>query len=542
MHAKIQNMKTGFTLGLLFILLITACKSKVEKKLKRDITITRANAFSKLFLDSAKLESYIMKQKAEDSAANRLRNFYNSRNFQFAWFTEDGLAEQTRVFWNLHNNYFELSNDSSIIDKRLHEQMELLINEDTAINAGSDHIIETELQLTEHFFEYAQYAYAGKINPEELQWHIPRKKLNVMALLDSLISNKGQNIEQWEPVNLQYKLMYKELSRYYHIEKGGDWGDISLGKKASYQKGDSALTIKLAKQRLFAIGDYSVNDTSRKFTAEFVTAVKKAEKRYGYKQDGVLDATLIKDLNVPVKDRIEQILINMERMKWMPKEPQGSRIVANIPEFRLHVIEGSKKVFDMAIVVGTSANKTVVFNDMIKYIVFSPYWNIPRSIVQNEILPGMQRSSNYLSKKNMEQTGFSHGLPVIRQKPGGSNALGKVKFIFPNSYSIYFHDTPAKSLFKNEKRAFSHGCIRLAEPRKMAAYLLRNQPEWTAGKISEAMNSAKEKWVTLKEPLPVIITYFTSWISNDGLLNFRDDIYGLDKKMAERLFVHENAK
>ncbi len=195
-----------------------------------------------------------------------------------------------------------------------------------------------------------------------------------------------------------------------------------------------------------------------------------------------------------------------------------------------------KKIFDMDIVVGTSANHTVIFNDTLKYVVFSPYWNIPRSIVRNEILPGIRKNQNYLASKNMEQTGFSNGLPVIRQRPGGNNALGRVKFIFPNSYSIYFHDTPSKSLFEKKERAFSHGCVRLAEPEKMAQYLLRNEAKWTKNEIRKAMNSSKEKWVALKEPVPVLITYFTSWISTDGLLNFREDIYDHDKKMAERLF------
>ena len=136
----------------------------------------------------------------------------------------------------------------------------------------------------------------------------------------------------------------------------------------------------------------------------------------------------------------------------------------------------------------------------------------------------------------MEQTGYSDGLPVIRQNPGGANALGRVKFIFPNSYDIYFHDTPAKSLFKEEIRAFSHGCIRLGEPEKLAAYLLRNQTEWTAQKMDEAMSASKEKWVTLKQPVPVFITYFTAWVDGEGLLNFRDDIYGHDKNLAKHLF------
>ncbi|MEJ7738728.1 MAG: L,D-transpeptidase family protein [Chitinophagaceae bacterium] len=141
--------------------------------------------------------------------------------------------------------------------------------------------------------------------------------------------------------------------------------------------------------------------------------------------------------------------------------------------FKLYVFEGSKKVFDMDIVVGTAANKTVVFTDTLKYVVFSPYWNVPRSIVRKEILPGIRKSANYLVRHNMEQTGFSNGLPEIRQKPGGNNALGKVKFIFPNNYSIYFHDTPSQSLFEIEKRAFSHGCIRLSIPHYKSHYSAR---------------------------------------------------------------------
>jgi murein L,D-transpeptidase YcbB/YkuD len=531
-------MKATYTFLILIVILSVKCTSKTSVPVftERDVTITQENSFSELFLDSTLLEQFITSQRVEDTAANRLRNFYNSRNYQFAWFTEDGLAEQARAFWNLHNNYVQLSNDSSIIDKRLHEQMDFFIAGDTAFAEGNKQIVETELQLTGHFFDYAQYAYAGKINPDELQWHIPRKKVNAMALLDSLVTNKGQNLELWEPVNPQYTLMAKELNRYKEIDQAGGWAAISLDRKRSYKEGDSSITIKQLKRRLSAVGDFSGTDTSGIFTTELTAAIKQAQKRFGYNEDGIVNEAIVRSLNVPVKHRIEQVLINMERMRWMPKEPSGNRIVANIPEYKLHVYEASKKVFDMDIVVGTEANKTVIFNDVLKYVVFSPYWNIPRSIIRNEIQPAMRKSSNYLARKNMEQTGVSDGLPIIRQKPGGSNALGSVKFIFPNNYNIYFHDTPAKSLFGKEKRAFSHGCVRLAEPKKLAAYLLRNQPEWTSQKISEAMNASKEKWVTLKEPIPVIISYFTSWISSDGLLNFRDDIYGHDKKMAERLF------
>jgi murein L,D-transpeptidase YcbB/YkuD len=283
------------------------------------------------------------------------------------------------------------------------------------------------------------------------------------------------------------------------------------------------------------MGNYTTGDTTITYNPELVTAVKQAEASFGLKQDGIIDAALIKRLNIPVEDRMKQMLVNLERMKWMPEVP-ANFLLANIPEYRLHVVENGKEVLGMNIVVGKAANRTVIFSDQLKYVVFSPYWNIPRSIVRNEIYPAMKRSSSYLRRNNMEVTGYSNGLPIVRQKPGNSNALGHVKFIFPNSYNIYFHDTPSRSLFNKQERAFSHGCIRLQQPFDLSVYLLRNQPEWTNEKIKAAMNSSKEKWVTLDKTVAVFITYFTSWVDEDGVLHFTDDIYGHDKKLAAHLF------
>jgi L,D-transpeptidase YcbB len=240
---------------------------------------------------------------------------------------------------------------------------------------------------------------------------------------------------------------------------------------------------------------------------------------------------------VPARQRLEQIMMNLERMRWMPTEPSGNLIIVNIPEFKLHMYEGKQKAFEMVVVVGKVGHNTMMFNGDLNQVVFSPHWNVPPSIVKNEILPAMERNPNYLAAQNMEQTGTEGGLPVIRQKPGSKNALGKVKFLFPNSFNIYFHDTPSKSLFERDKRAFSHGCIRLAEPEKMANYLLRNEGDWTAQKINAAMNSGSEKFVKLKESVPVVITYYTSWVDDLGRLNFRDDVYGHDKKLAEKMFA-----
>lgn len=537
-HYNFNRSTMNWFIYFIFVLvLLHACAEKPAQPalVPRDTTITEKNAFSELSLDSIKLENFISQAGTTDSVAVFLRSFYNNRNYHFAWFTQDGLAEPALAFWNLHNQFINYSRDSAIVDKRLHQQMELLISQDTSFVPQSDAIGQLELQLTEHFYHYAHYAYGGRVDPRELQWYIPRKKVNAMALLDSLVASNGNNLEELEPLNISYKLLKNELLRYYELERQGGWSPLVMETR-KYKPGDSGNFVVHIKQRLYETGDYDSIDVSPQFSGSLSQAVKQVQTRFGLRADGIITPDLVRELNVPVGERIKQMLINMERMRWLPKEQAGNRIVANIPEFKLHVFEGGNRIFDMDIVVGKEGSRTVVFNDELKYVVFSPYWNIPRSIVRNEIMPAISRNPGYLARNNMEKTGYSNGLPVIRQKPGGSNALGRVKFIFPNSYSIYFHDTPARSLFARNKRAFSHGCIRLAEPRKLAEYLLRNQPNWTAAAITRAMQGGKEKWVTLQEPVPVFISYFTAWVDKDGLLNFREDIYGHDQKMAERLF------
>ena len=180
-----------------------------------------------------------------------------------------------------------------------------------------------------------------------------------------------------------------------------------------------------------------------------------------------------------------------------------------------------------------------MFTGNLNQLVFNPYWNVPPSIVRKEILPAMNRNSNYLASHHMEVTGNAGGLPVIRQLPGNDNALGKVKFLFPNSFNIYFHDTPSKSLFEKDKRAFSHGCIRLSDPVKMANYLLKDDGQWTPEKIDEAMNTGKEQFVKLKTVVPVLITYYTAWVDDSGLLHFADDIYGHDKTTMGKMFLNK---
>lgn len=523
---------------LLVSLTFIACNISASKnnktKIPTDTTITESNAYSNLKLDSATLGNYIKKNKVKAPIASKMDSFYANRNYHFAWFSKDGLTEQAQAFYNLHNLYIKAKIDTSIFDSQLHRTMRKLIDGDS-FTLNPEQLTETELHLTQHFFTYTKEVYEGTIDPSQLQWHIPRKKIDAVALLDSLVKKNGLKLEDWEPVNRFYPLLRNQLVKYYEIDKNGGWPKIDLNNKA-YKTGDSSDAILTLKKRLSITGDYTGEDTSLVFTPALEAALKQTQQRFGLKNDGVLGSVTAQELNVPVKERIEQMLVNMERLKWMPNEGNSVRLVANIPEFRLHVFNGNKQEFSMKIVVGKAGHNTVIFTDSLEDIVFSPYWNVPQSIVRKEILPALRKDRHYLQENNMEKTGTLNGLPVIRQKPGADNALGRVKFVFPNSYNIYFHDTPAKTLFDQNNRAFSHGCIRLEDAERLAKFLLRDNPDWPASKIIDAMYSGKNTWVKLKQKIPVYIVYFTAWVAKDGTLNFRDDIYGHDAKMKKMMF------
>ncbi|MEO5967559.1 MAG: L,D-transpeptidase family protein [Ferruginibacter sp.] len=405
-----------FIISLLVLSVFSNCNSKAsEPVITRDTTITPVNAITTLLIDSAFVDSFLISKNIPDSTKKRIRDFYVSRNFQYAWFNEDGIAEQTKTFWNLQNYYLRLNRDSSLYNKDLNDRMEYFMH-DTTFSITEKDVPLTELQLTRHFFQYAQYAYAGKIDPAELQWHIPRKKLNPLALLDSLIKNKGNNLKEWEPVNGSYLKLQEKLIVYYDIAKKGGWDSLKISPSLKFSNKDSSL-LKL-KERLVNEGDITETDSSIIFDSTLLKGINNAKIRYGITPDGKINNVLINALNVTVENRIEQILLNMERMRWLPGTNTSNILVANIPDFTLRVFENNEVVLKMNIVVGKEGTSSVIFSDILKYVVFAPYWNVPQSIVKNEILPGMNRNKRYLARHNMEVTCTRNGYPVVRQKPG----------------------------------------------------------------------------------------------------------------------------
>lgn len=495
----------------------------------RDYSITKANAYNDIFLDSLAFEKFISTNISDDSITENMRDFYNVRNFEFAWFDSNGLTEQALGFRSL----YKYSSDS--VNKQLDARLDNLLVHETAVDPSDPSIVKLELQLTKRFVQFLLDA-DENMQMRELETFVPIKKQSALALADSILSRKNKDNKQYAATNPLYSGLKEQLGNYRDLIKKGDWDSIPVSK-SKFVVGKNFPEMRFLKNRLLATGEFTAKDTTAIFTPELEAAIKDYQGTHGITPDGKITPALIHSLNVPLMKRIEQLLVNMERMRWMPTKKEGKLILVNIPEFVLKVTEGNSQVKEMAVVVGKEGHTTTMFSDDLEQIVFSPYWNIPPSIERNEIMPAVQKNPNYLAEHNMETVSGGG----IRQRPGSGNSLGRVKFLFPNSFNIYFHDTPAKSLFEKDNRAYSHGCIRLSDPVWMANYLLENSPEWTPERIEAAMNSGVEKTVSLKHPIPVIITYYTAWVDENKKMNFREDVYGNDHTVAQKMFFKSSS-
>lgn len=529
-------MKKFFIVSFLFMGIFISCKNKKGKTVNRDTTITKGTSFNNLFFDSTQLAEFISSDSSLKIFEEQLFNFYKQRNYEYAWFDNTGLSEQAYNFYNLLNTTANELKDNNLINPRF--LLFYKIFENNKHNYFKKDLLKAEVLFTSQFFRYAVKAYNGiDFSATELGWFIPTKKINLSSLLDTVLINKSKNPEVYVPFNSQYKKLQQQLQFYYSIQKKYPTDSLFLDKK-TIQLGDTAIIISSIKKRLHVLGDFLSKDSSNIYDSTLLVAVKQAQNRYGLTISSSINNSFIQILNRPISSLIEQILINLERARWLPQEKDSNYFLVNIPEFTMHVFDNAVNTWDMNVIVGKAATSTVIFSGNLKYIVFSPYWIIPNNIVKNEILPSIKKDKNYLENNNMEQYGSSNGLPMIRQKAGPKNALGVVKFLFPNSYEIYFHDTPNKNYFSANNRSLSHGCIRLSQPKKLASYLLRKDSTFSETKIDSLMNLPKEKWVGLQKSIPVFIVYFTSWVDKHGLLNFRNDIYGHDEKMKTKLFIH----
>ncbi len=400
--------------------------------------------------------------------------------------------------------------------------------------------------LTHNILHYYSDLHYGRIQPKLVKFLFnPQKDPLKLAHQTWTAIQKNTMIElsrQFEPQLHFYTNLKKGLHNYQKAAKNHLELKFKFVKPLKIGRSDPQV-IKL-RRLLITLGDFifihkidKVILDSHVYDRAMAKAVKHFQKRHGLKATGRVDKRTLKSLNKPLSERIEQIKLGLERLRWIPRYQEDQLVFVNVPSFRLWAFntlkDQKRKPLSIRVVVGkASKTRTPIFSSKMKYLVFRPYWGIPYSILKNEIFPGMKRDANYLANRNMELIGNR-----VRQRPGKRNALGLVKFIFPNKYSIYLHDTPSKSLFKRTRRDFSHGCVRVSHPADLASYLLK----WKPAKVKRAMHKGRgSQRAKLEKEIPVVIFYSTVMAAEDGTVTFLKDVYNYDAKLKLELNKKHN--
>lgn len=416
---------------------------------------------------------------------------------------------------------------------------------------------EFDAALTVATMRYVSDLHIGRVNPKHFNFGIDvqSKKYDLpQFVLQQLVHARDVRaaLNSVEPPYDGYRRTEAALQQYLQLEAKGDGPKVQEVSK-SVGVGDAYAGLGPLVARLRFLGDMPAEGNVHEYDGSVAGGVKHFQERHGLSGDGKLGAATVKALNVPMEIRTQQLANAMERWRWLPPEFPEPPVVVNIPEFRLRAFEtGERVALAMNVVVGKAApTQTPVFTDSIEFIVFRPYWNVPPGILRRSVIPGIEKSSGYIESQRFEVTdssgrpvsasgdvaaGLSSGKYSIRQKPGPKNALGLIKFMFPNAHSVYLHSTPSTELFSQSRRDFSSGCIRVEKPAELAAFLLRDQPyggqQWTVEKAQAAMDSGKDnQQVNLKTPVPVLLLYETAVVEQDGTVHFFADIYGHDRKL-----------
>lgn len=529
-------LKLSFVFAVIaFSLLACSCKQRGPARLKNLIAPDlqgNVNEFSQQPFDSTLLNSFYLKFPKLDKYKPEVSTVYRNYRFQRIWFDQNGIIE-------FGNSLF--SKVVNIADEGVYQAFPYQ-EEITEIFAGEvDGRLtndETDFMITNMFLFYAELVYKGidEKTTASSEWLMPRKQVSYKSLLDSVLKNPALLVRNDSVLFVQYYRLMDVLKEYRALEKSGGWSYIKWNRLVkNYKLGDTSAVILQIRNRLEMTGDLDTNNVSNQYDKKLAGAIWNYQVRNGKIPQKLITKKLVDELNIPVSERIKTIVVNMERWRWTPPRIANATefIFVNIPSFMLNYSRNGQSILESPVVVGKRMSKTVVFSGNLSFIVFCPYWNIPNSIVEKEIKPAVRKNPNYLAENGMEWHDNQ-----LRQLPGKKNSLGLVKFLFPNTNNIYLHDTPAKSLFNQERRAFSHGCIRVAKPRDLALKILENDPDWTPARIDAAMSSGVEKWYTLKKRIPVHIGYFTAWVNDRGQICFYDDVYKKDESLFEILVSH----
>lgn len=349
------------------------------------------------------------------------------------------------------------------------------------------------------------------------------------SVLENLTAtaDPGAALLRYAPPSFAYGLVKRALAELRARRDRGEWMRATTGP--TLHAGDSSPRVDELRALLIERGDLPAGSAGGTFDAGMVAALKQFQERHGLTADGVYGPKVVAEMNVPLPARIQQVRLGLERLRWLPRISSGRRVAVNLADFKAYVLDDDRVTFETRIVIGKQYSETPMFTGLMTYVVINPYWNVPTSIARREILPKAAADPEYLRQNHMEYDGTS-----VRQLPGPWNSLGRFKFMFPNPHNIYLHDTPARTLFSEADRAFSHGCVRVEKPAELADVLLSGQG-WTPPRIQDAIATGAQTVVNLDKPIPVIISYITAFLGPDGLMHYRRDVYGRDRKLLAAL-------
>ena len=481
-----------------------------------------------------------------------LPEFYRQRDYRLAWDThmDNARALSDRIL---------SSHEEGLVPADYHAAaIQRLLAESSGKRLSEARQVDLDIMLSEALARYAYHLRFGKVNPQRLDadWNMQRSfkgqdpVVELQAVIDSADLEAQLNASTTQlPVYKQFK---QALASYEAIRAAGGWPVIPEGQ--TIKPGMQDARVPLLRERLQITGDLStaVANGSSEYDAMLEEAVKHFQLRHGLDADGVVGKGTLAAMNIPVAARINQIRVNLDRARWVSQDVPETFVIVDIAGFNARLFRNGEVVWDEPAQVGKPYRKTPVFREDMTYLELNPTWTIPPTILAKDILPKMKKDSSYLQKKNMQvltQDGkvvdpgtidwssvSAKGFPyIIRQTPGPHNALGRVKFMFPNPHFVYLHDTPSKELFNRSSRAFSSGCIRVRNPFRLAELLLQDQDGWDRSKIDSEIDSLKQQRVSLTEPVPVLLLYWTVNVDAEGTVYFKEDIYERDAKVLTGL-------
>jgi murein L,D-transpeptidase YcbB/YkuD len=535
-------------------LLAAGCSNFGESDLRREIRVALADS------------------TVSASRLDKLRPYYEKRRFAPVWTANGALTREgatvvaalceegshgmpasrlQEIYDNLHAAYVDIAPDAP---------------------ARAQHVARAELDLSSAVLEMARGQLHGRASlpRSHRNWHYQvRDSTEPAAILSRFAAtgNIDEMLRDLYEAHPAYLALEQSLERYRELAENGGWQPIPGA--ATLDPKSNGPRIDAVRARLALTGDL------KNASDDLAEGVRQFQMRHGLEPSATIDRATLAAMNVPIEARIARMEVNLERERWLPRF-DAERVVVNIPEYRLQAYRGGKLALAMNVIAGERMNQTPIFADDISYVSFRPYWNVPESIALGELVPKVQKDPGYLAKNDFEvvnaegevveapsRSGFLGILPAsagddasgladgiesgalqIRQRPGPANALGLVKFMFPNEYNIYLHHTPAEHLFGATQRDLSHGCIRVEDPVALAEFVLDRNGGWNSEKIASTMSDTAivSRDVPLDQPIPVYIVYLTAWVDGDGQLQFRDDVYGHDAGVRRNMDEDSSAR